>query len=257
MSTNVFWGLHGALAQSANPAVMMIGDSWFWYPFDNLATELGGLFPQEQFLVVGNNGSEAAEWATKYRKDIDYAFKFYGKSVRALMLSGGGNDVAGMKDFLRIVKDVCKGAKDVDECYRQSEPDALMAGLMGHYRTLITKFRGYNTKAPVILQHYDYAWPTGAGVFGPGDWLKEPMTKAQVPAALRRDLFRDLINRLRKSQLELAKDTKNLGPIFVAKTAGTLPEDAGYWANELHPTPQGFHMIADGPVRQAVKAALS
>jgi hypothetical protein len=256
MPGNVYWGLHGALAKSANPAVMLIGDSWFWYPFDNLAAELGSLLPQQEFLVVGNNGSEAAEWATKYRKDIDYAFRFYGKSVDALMLSGGGNDVAGMKDFLRIVNDACKGAKKVADCYRPSEPGYLMAMLMGHYRALITKFRGYNTRAPVVLHQYDYAWPTGTGVFGPADWLKEPMAKAQVPVALRRDLFRDLINQLRDAQLELAKDT-TLGPVFVAKTAGTLPENKYVWANELHPTPEGFRKIASGPLLQALKAALA
>lgn len=45
----------------------MIGDSWFWYPFGNLATELGGLLPEHQLVVVGNNGSGASEWATKLR----------------------------------------------------------------------------------------------------------------------------------------------------------------------------------------------
>ena len=254
MSGNVYWGVHGALAARANPSVMMIGDSWFWYPFDNIATELGGLLPLHQFVVVGQSGAEAADWDTKHRKDIDYGFKFYGNSVQALMLSGGGNDVAGMKDFLRIIKDDCRAAATVDDCYRVGEPDRLMSGLSGHYRTLITKYRGYNKTAPVILHHYDYAWPTGKGVFGPANWLKEPMAKARVPSALQRDLFADLVKKLKAAQKKLAKD-KSLGPILVANTAGTLPDSQAIWANELHPTPQGFQLLAAGPFKTQLKTA--
>ena len=53
-----------------------------------------------------------------------------------LVGSGGGNDVAGMKDFLRLVADDCENAADVSDCYRTSEPDHLMAMLMGCYRAL-------------------------------------------------------------------------------------------------------------------------
>lgn len=253
---SVYWGVHGALSASANPAVMMIGDSWFWYPFDNLAVELGGLLPNRDFVVVGRSGAEAADWETRNRKDIDHAFRFYGNGVQALMLSGGGNDVAGMKDFLRIIKDDCRRASDVEDCYRPGEPTHLITAIMGHYRALIAKFRGYNKDAPVILHHYDNAWPTGAGVFGPADWLLEPMLKAGVPEECRRDLFKDLITQLKIAQHAIA-DEGTLGPILVADTAGTLPDgDMSFWANELHPTPEGFRMLARGPILPHVKWAL-
>lgn len=254
---NVFWGVHGALAKNAATSVLMIGDSWFWYPFDNLAGELGGLLPHQQFVVVGRSGAEAADWDSRHRKDIDYAFKFYGNSVQALILSGGGNDVAGMKDFLRIIKDSCGDAKNESDCYRLGEPDHIIAGLMGHYKALITKFRGYNKTAPVIVHHYDYAWPSGEGLFGPADWLLEPMLKAGVPVDYRRLLFKDLINRLKKGQEDLAQDG-TLGPVYVANTAGTLPwKKTSMWANELHPTPEGFRLLAEGPILEQVKRALA
>ena len=89
---NVFWGVHGAVSKGANPAALLIGDSWFWYPIDNLALELGATFPEQQFVVVGRNGAEAAQWSEKYRKDIDFGFEMYGSGVQALLLSGGGNE---------------------------------------------------------------------------------------------------------------------------------------------------------------------
>jgi len=120
---------------------------------------------------------------------------------------------------------------------------------------VILRFRAYNPSAPIFMHNYDNAWPTGKGFFGPGDWLKVPMDLAKVPRdmALRRDLFRTLIASLRTAQLALAKD-KALGPgrLVAIKSAGTMPEpsdptaqnDDQWWANELHPTPKGFRLLA-------------
>ena len=244
---NVFWGVHSALAASANPTIMMIGDSWFWYPFDNLATEIGGAFGQEVVVVVGYNGAEAAQWSDKYRKVIDFGFKTYGDSVKTLILSGGGNDIAGMSDFLRLLQDNCSKATKPEECFREGQPDAILARISGAYKELILRFRAWNPKAPVVTHNYDKAWPTGKGVFGPSDWLDAPMAKAKVPKAFRRDVFAGLIDSLRTSQLELQKD-KKVGDIRVLKTAGTMPDSNNnieqWWANELHPTPAGFKLLS-------------
>ena len=253
----VYWGLHGALNASANPAALFLGDSWFWYPLDNLATEIGASFPNNDFLVIGRNGGEATEWATKTRKDIDLAFKFYASGVQAFFLSGGGNDIAGSNDFLRLLQDYCSKAKSIEECYRVAQPEELITQITGAYRSVITKFRAYNTSATVFMHNYDNAWPTGKGLFGPADWLKVPMDKAKVPKDLRRPLFKDLLARLRKVQLELAKD-KSLGPLVAIESAGTFPESDpdSWWANELHPTPKGFRLLAKNAFRGPVKKAI-
>ncbi|MBL0075772.1 MAG: hypothetical protein IPP41_07425 [Rhodocyclaceae bacterium] len=202
----------------------MIGDSWFWYPLDNLAGEIGSAMSDQTLVVVGYNGAEAAQWSEKYRKDIDFGFKMYGADVRALMLSGGGNDIAGMSDFLRLLKDDCSKAKTVSECFREGQPEALIAKIIGAYREVILRFRAYNSDAPVLMHNYDNAWPTGKGLFGPSDWLKAPMEKAKVPKDLRRTLFKELIERLGLSQLALKKE-KALGLLIAIQSAGTMPED--------------------------------
>lgn len=253
--SNIYWGVSGALHDGANPTIMVISDSWFWYPIDNLAIEIGGAMPNQTLVVVGNNGAEAAQWSDKLRKSIDFAYKMYGSSVQALMLSGGGNDVAGTSDFLRILQDNCSKATTATECFRPGQPDAIIAKIIGAYKEVILRFRAYNPSAPIFMHNYDNAWPTGKGFFGPGDWLKVPMDLAKVPRdmALRRDLFRTLIASLRTAQLALAKD-KALGPgrLVAIKSAGTMPEpsdptaqnDDQWWANELHPTPKGFRLLA-------------
>lgn len=244
---SVYWGTFGAINAGANPVALFLGDSWFWYPLDNLAIEIGAAYPNNDFLVVGKNGAEAAEWDTKLRKDVDFAFKTYASGVQALVLSGGGNDIAGMADFLRILADNCSQATTVAECYRVAQPDVILSTITSAYRTVILKFRAYNAAATVFTHNYDNAWPTGKGVFGPADWLKAPMDKAKVPKALRRDLFKDLLARLRQAQLALAKE-QGLGPLVAIASAGTMPDDPTgvdrWWANELHPTPAGFRLLA-------------
>ena len=170
----------------------------------------------------------------------------YGSGVQALMLSGGGNDIAGMSDFLRLLQDNCSKAKSVEECYRQGQPGAIIAKIIGAYREVTLRFRAYNALATVFMHNYDNAWPTGKGFFGPGDWLKMPMDKARVPKDLRRPLFKSLVDRLGKAQLELAKD-KTLAPMKAIKSAGTMADDEGnvdkWWDNELHPTMAGFKLL--------------
>ena len=247
---NVYWGVHGALAAltDRDASILLIGDSWFWYPIDNLATEIGGALPNETLVAIGHGGANAAAWSDEYRKDIDFGFKMFGSGVKALMLSGGGNDIAGMSDFLHLLKDDCSSAEVFAECFREGQPDAIISRIIAAYREVILRFRGYNKLAPVFVHNYDKAWPTGRGVFGPSDWLKAPMVKAKVPARFRRQLFIELLKRLNEAQLAL-KAEPAMGPVVVILSAGTMPDNPvgaeRWWANELHPTPEGFHLIAN------------
>lgn len=240
----VYWGVHATIDAGASPTMLVVGDSWYWYPVSNLATEISeAMQPDQTLTCIGFSGSEAAQWSTRYRKDIDFGFKMFGADVQALLLSGGGNDVAGMADFLRLLGDDCSQARTVEECFRAGQPDAILSSIMGAYKEVILRFRGYNPTATVVMHNYDYAWPTGKGLFGPSDWLKAPMEKAGVPEGLRRALFRHIVDRLHEEQAELATIAK-LGPLVAIKTSGTLPEHTRCWANELHPTREGFRMIA-------------
>ena len=184
-----------------------------------------------------------------------FAFKMYGQGVQALILSGGGNDVAGTSDFLRLLLDNCSKAQSAAECLRPGQPDAIIANIIGAYKDVILRFRAYNPNAAIFMHNYDNAWPTGKGFFGPGDWLKVPMDFAKVPKQmlLRRELFKTLITALRDAQMTLSNDpTFGPGPLVPIESAGTMPEpsdpaaqtDDKWWANELHPTPKGFRLLA-------------
>lgn len=252
---NVFWGVHGALSAGINGDVVMVGDSWLWYPIDNLATELASKLSTSTFVVIGKNGAEAEEWSTSLRKDIDFGFKMYAKDSKALVLSGGGNDIAGMRDFLRLLKDDCSSAQSVNDCFKEGQPDALLSRVISAYREVIIRYRAYNSSAPVISHNYDYAWPTGKGFFGPADWLKAPLDRAQVPRKLHRTLVCSLLDMLGAAQIQLASETP-VGKFIPIKTTGTLPDNEQVWANELHPTPKGFKLIARNAILPVLKPFL-
>lgn len=254
---NVYWGVHSAVIDNAEPSILMVGDSWFWYPMHNLAAAIAEKMTDQTLVAIGFAGAEAAEWSGRFRKDIDFGFKMYAADVSALMLSGGGNDIAGMRDFLRLLRDDCSGAKTEDDCLRPGQPGIVMAGIIGAYREVILRFRAYNPTAPVVMHNYDDAWPTGKGLFGPADWLRAPMEAARVPEQLRRPLFKRLVRRLYAEQEMLTGDA-SLGPLMPLRSAGTLPEGSPerWWANELHPTPRGFNLLADKVFVPALKKIL-
>lgn len=257
VANNIFWGVHTALSKGAAASVLMVGDSWFWYPVDNLVTELGSLFATETFVIIGKNGAEAADWSQGTRKAINFGFEMFASSSKTLILSGGGNDIAGQDDFLRLLKTDCSKFATFEECWRATQPIAAITGIINAYREVIVRFRAYNKTAPVVLHNYDNAWPSGKGFFGPADWLKVPMDFAKVQPALRRDLFKALVTLLGDAQQELSTQG-GLGPIVAVRTAGELPEagPTGWWANELHPTPKGFRRIAQNRLQQPLQAIL-
>jgi hypothetical protein len=214
--------------------------------------------PELQFVVAGSNGANAEDWGTKLRRSTDFTFKMYAKDVKALMLSGGGNEIAGETDFLGILAEPeqCREATTVAECYEAGQPDGVIARIAAAYRAVIVKFRAYNPNATVFTHNYDNCWPTGKGFFGPGDWLKRPMDLCEVPEKLRRDLFKDLLRRLHEMQQQLAKEP-DLMPLVPILSAGTLPDDERMWANEIHPTPRGFKLLARDAFVPALRNAMS
>jgi hypothetical protein len=254
----VYWGVPGAISAMANPFALFLGDSWFWYPLGNLPMAMAPSF-NDDIVVIGKNGSEAQDWATKQRKEIDFAFKMYGKQVRALMLSGGGNDIAGTADFLRILAEDCSKAKTVDQCWRDGQPAEILGAITSAYRQVIGKFRYYNPQAAVLVHNYDFAWPTGKGVFGPADWLKKPMDLAKVPPKLRKELLRELLLGLRAAQLQLGNEAST-GRFVAIESGGTMPDDPAqtdaWWANELHPTTKGWKLLSKKAFVPALKSAI-
>jgi hypothetical protein len=189
--------------------------------------------------AYGESGANAVDYMTerhlRFWSDRVALNRF---RMRAFLISGGGNDFAGLRDFSRIIRPDCSSAADVDGCWAPGEPDGLLARVESAYQQVIARVRDDGFEGPVVVHDYDYAIPTGKGFFLFGKWLKAPMELAQVPEPLRRPLVRELIDRL---EMLLGGLDDPAAQVHVVRSAGTLAESE--WANELHPTPEGFDRL--------------
>jgi hypothetical protein len=236
------------------PQVLAVGDSWFWYPVNNLLipiySVLGG---SKCVFALGNNGAEAVEYIKYYRGDVQESLDAWKGSIEAVLISGGGNDFAGLDDMFRIIQTQCDGYTTVDECFNSGEPKGVFDEVAAAYSELVDMIFASVPGAKIFLHNYDRAIPTGKGFMGLGNWLKEPMKQADVDLSLQQGIVNRLLfeftQRLkaqaaRSSQIYFV-DSARLADIDDPQDIegkGTLT--ATEWANELHPKPRGFNKIA-------------
>jgi hypothetical protein len=205
---------------------------------------------KEHFILArGENGAEAFDYVHgKYSKSVRTALAMYGPELSAVFISGGGNDFAGFNDLRPLLMESCADAGSAGECFRGGDAERslewLMRKLSESYRMLIGQaFASSNPNLKVFLHNYDYAIPSGAGLFGPGtsSWLKQALDDARVPAGLQAPCIRYLIQRLTQELDAIASAFP--GRVFLVDSSGTL--GPGDWRDELHPTPEGFGKIAE------------
>jgi hypothetical protein len=248
---NVYWD--GGLMQlnGVFPSILAIGDSWFWYalPGGSLINQIGDQVAGKSHFIfaLGNNGAEAFDYVNgKYSRSIRTALELHGSSLSAVFISGGGNDFAGMNDLRPMLKADCSEAAHASECFLPGRDAGTVAWLMAKtadsYRMLIGQIMAASRPETFILMHnYDYAYPTGKGVFrNGGSWLKPALDDAKVPLALQRDCIKLVIDAL-SNELQVLTQI-DPSRVFLVDSRGTLAE--GDWANELHPKPAGFKKIA-------------
>lgn len=241
------------------PAILAIGDSWFWYPANNILQAVidhpALRDDYRNIQMLGYNGAMASEYVGhgKYAADFqrelrDDAVKYY----MAVMISGGGNDAV---DYRLALKKDCTGLDKAADCLAPDGLDGLLRSISGAIGLMIHDiawaFGKQKRRADVFLHGYDYPVPDGRG-FGPGfniagPWLKPAMDDCKVTddAALRLEICRLLIDAINDmlSNFDRPDDS-----IHYIDSRGVLRRDADYrqdWANELHPTYDGFAKVVD------------
>ena len=241
------------------PAMLAIGDSWFWYPFSsNLLAELSAVVKPDysNILTLGRVGATLQSYAVgayakAFRRELEPKnAQFYS----AILISGAGNDAV---DWQLGLKADCSGILNAFDCLDAARMETLMSDLQGWMLALIGEvhdaydFAGL--RHPDIFIHcYDYAPPNGEPARFPllgfqllGPWLAPAMDSARVIPSypLRQHIMRILIDELQKTFLELESSTQR---VHVIASAGTLDPDLD-WANELHPNGGGFQKLIHGP----------
>ncbi|MFZ6760337.1 hypothetical protein ACO0K9_24300 [Undibacterium sp. Ji50W] len=241
------------------PAILAIGDSWFWYPGNNILQALirnkSLRTDYSNIQAVGNNGALLQEYvgAGKYAAAVERnltpdARKYY----NVFMISGAGNDAV---DYKLALKADCSGITDPKTCLDPVGIDDFLRKVSTAMGGLVHEIRwAYKDAAkqvrPIFIHGYDYPTPDGRGfdildipIVGP--WLKPALDAAKVKndAAFRLAVVHELIARL-NAVFKTFDDWPN--NVVYIDSLGTLSSGADYrkdWANELHPTSSGFDKI--------------
>jgi len=239
-------------------SLLAIGDSWFWYPKNNILQALVEhprlKDPFRNIQMLGYNGAKLEQYVFgKFAKQFTAQLQPQNrKYYSAILISGAGNDAVDYR--LTLFKD-CSAASSPDQCISEIKMDAFLAKIGAAVQALIFQIRRAYDKdglqPDIFLHSYDYPVPDGRGfslaalkVTGP--WLAQAMDDCLVPAdmSLRKAICKTLMDRLH-DEFRLFADPAN--KVHLIDSRGCLGS-ADYktdWDNELHPTRQGFKQIVD------------
>lgn len=232
------------------------GDSWFDYPMQDVLRLLEDdyLFDVESVAHKGDCVEDMAhskgqfeEFARRLEKLLRDA-----KAPRAVLLSGGGNDIAG-DEFAILLnhaastlpplnEDIVRGVIDVrlKEAYA-----SIISGLTAIAESYLGR------PIPIVTHGYDYPVPDGRGFLGgwwqlPGPWLRPGFQrKGHDNLAKNTLLIAQLIDRF-NTMLAAVSALPEFAHVHYLDLRGTLKHDGAYknhWANELHPNATGFDLI--------------
>jgi lysophospholipase L1-like esterase len=250
-----------ARALAVPPATGLLvaeGDSWFDYPLHDVLTMLED---EHGFDVesVAHKGDTVEDMAYSGGQFDDFARLLekvlrQGRVPDAILLSGGGNDIAG-NEFAMLLNHAASGLPPINDDVVRGVIDVRTRNA---YATLISglkeiAMRLLKRPIPVVVHGYDYPVPDGRGFLGgfgflPGPWLQPGFQRkgfADVDANT--TVVGTLIDRFNAMLRQLSR-SDGFEHVRYVDLRDTLSHAAGYkrdWANELHPTKSGFAAVAD------------
>ena len=234
------------------------GDSWFDYPFYDVLKDLEDLYGYDVDSVahrgdpietMAYTGGQLDDFSRHVQRHIDA-----GESIRAILLSGGGNDIAG-DAFYMMLNHAASGLPPMSDALLTAIIDQRLKAAYTHILSVITTLceQQAGVRIPILLHAYDYPVPDGRGYLGgwgplPGPWLKPGFDqKGYTDLLANTVLMRNLIDRLYAMIYTIA-GTTGFEHVHVVDLRGLLSDDlSNYetaWGNELHPTEAGFQTVA-------------
>ncbi len=235
------------------------GDSWFAYPFYDVLKKLDSdhgydiesvAHPGDPIEAMASCGGQLLDLAHKIEK-----LAHSGKRPKAVLLSGGGDDIAG-REFGMLINENGSSLLPWN--------DDIVHGLIDvriqtAYATMITTVNqvcltNVSSILPILVHGYDYPVPDGRGILGgwgslPGPWLRPGFNEKRFgDLATNITLMQNLIDRFNAmlSALVSQASFRNVKYVDIRRTLRN--DQATYkdwWGNELHPTEGGFEAVAN------------
>lgn len=237
------------------------GDSWFDYPFHDVLTLLDDDYGYsiESSAHAGdaiesmayNQGGQLEKLARCFEK-----VAAQGAVPKAVLLSGGGDDIAG-DEFGMLLNN----ANSPIAGWNDEVVDGVInRRIAASYRTMLDAIAALSQHyagaiLPILVHGYDYAVPDGRGVLGgwgplPGPWLQPGFTQKQfADLAQNTAMIQNVIDRF-NAMLQALTGGSAYKHVHYIDLRGTLPNSLArnayraWWANELHPEKKGFEAVA-------------
>lgn len=244
-----------------SPGVVIAeGDSWFDYPFFDILERLEDSFNFEIESVAHKGDTvESMAYDASQSTTLARMFEKIGRlpaagHPRAILLSGGGNDIAG-DEFAILLNHAASGLPPLNDQVAAGIIDVrLKAALVSVISGVTALARHYFQRlVPVVIHGYGHAVPDGRGYLGgawilPGPWLKPGFTQKGYPdLATNARLVADLIDRF-NAMLQTLPTTPGLGHVTYIDLRKIVKSDPAiykkWWNDELHPTKSGFEAVA-------------
>ncbi|MBI4526025.1 MAG: SGNH/GDSL hydrolase family protein [Deltaproteobacteria bacterium] len=246
-----------AVGEMATAGVLVAeGDSWFDYPFNDVLRLLEDYhaYDVESVAHKGDPVEEMAYGGGQLEELTRRLEKLLRRHIipRAVLLSGGGNDVAG-DAFGMLLNHARSAAAGLNE--------QVVAGVIDErvqiaYVTILSAItrvceQRLNQRIPILVHGYDYPVPDGRGFLGgwwllPGPWLEPGFREKGFENIQERiRLARQLIDRFNVMLQRVAglSEFSHVKYINIRNTLSVGADYRRYWANELHPTPRGFELV--------------
>ncbi len=232
------------------------GDSWFDYPMQDVLGLLEDTYLYDVESVahkgdcvedMAHSKGQFAEFARRLEKVLRD-----GKVPRAILLSGGGNDIAG-DEFAILLNHAASTLPPLNEDIVRGVIDVRLKEAYARIISALTAIaqKYLNRPIPIITHGYDYPVPDGRGFLGgwwqlPGPWLKPGFQKKGHDSLVTNTmLIGQLIDRF-NVMLATVSSIPEFAHVQYLDLRGTLKRDGTYkkdWANELHPSQTGFALV--------------
>jgi len=229
------------------------GDSWFDYPFHDVLTMLEDEhgFDVESVAHKGDTVEDMAYSGGQFDDFVRLLEKLLrqGRVPNAILLSGGGNDVAG-DQFAMLINHAASGLPPLNDDVVRGVIDVRVRNAYAFLISGLTEIAMQLLQRPIriILHGYDFAVPDGRGVLGgfaflPGPWLQPGFhVKGHGDLEANKRVMVDVIDRFNEMLRGLAA-APGFGHVRYVDLRDTLTYKRD-WANELHPTEGGFRAVA-------------
>lgn len=225
------------------------GDSWFDYPLpvldpkdvrDSLA-EIGVPRPIILKLAYISAASTALLGVEKRKRLVSALKNPLNGPIDFIMFSGGGDNLVG-NQFRFWLRDASAAHGDPRGGVNHELLADILAVVLAAYADLAQICQQYAPQALLLVHAYDFAIPTGIGACPlVGPWLKPSLDdRGWTGMADGSDIVRQILIAFKQRLQALCATVPNA---VLVDTQGTLA--ANEWANELHPTPEGFRRIAE------------